>query len=84
MCAGFPRSKLAALVRQFAPGLPASDALARDAALPEAGLTSLAAVKLMLAIEAEYDLAIPDPELTPMNFATLGAIETMIARLRAR
>jgi acyl carrier protein len=76
-------SKLLGLVRQFAAALPETDSAARDAALPDAGLTSLAAVKLMLAIEAEYNLSIPDVELTPGNFATVRAIEAMISRLRA-
>jgi len=45
--------------------LPDIDALARQASLSEAGLTSMGAVRLMLAIEAEFALAIPDAELTP-------------------
>jgi acyl carrier protein len=76
-------AKLLGLVRQFAAGLPEADGAALEVALPDAGLTSLAAVKLMLAIEAEYNLVIPDAELTPENFATIGAIEAMIGRLRA-
>ena len=43
------------------------------ASLPEAGLTSMAAVKLMLAIEAEFGIAIPDADLTPENFADVRA-----------
>ena len=40
-------------------------------------------VKLMLALEAAYDLAIPDADLTPENFRTVSAIEAMVVRLRA-
>ena len=74
---------LLALTRQFAPGLPTSDALARTAPLREAGLTSMAAVRLMLSIEAEFAIAIPDGELTPENFATADSIEALIRRMRA-
>jgi acyl carrier protein len=74
---------LIALARQFAPGLPASDALARSAPLREAGLTSMAAVRLMLSIEAAFAIAIPDAELTPENFATADSIEALIWRMRA-
>ena len=58
-------------------------ALARDADLQEAGLTSMATVKLMLAIEAAYDVAIPDAELTPENFRSIAAIEALLERLKA-
>ncbi len=75
--------KLIGLARQFAAGLPESESAARDAPLRDAGLTSIGAVKLMLAIEAEYNLSIPDAELTPDNFATIRAIEAMIERLLA-
>lgn len=70
------------LVRGFAPGLPSSERDAALAPLPEAGLTSMGTVKLMLALEAAYDLAIPDADLTPENFRTVSAIEAMVVRLR--
>jgi acyl carrier protein len=54
---------LLVLTRQFAPGLPARDALARSASLGEFGLTSMAVVRLMLSIEAAFAIAIPDAEL---------------------
>ena len=74
---------LLVLTRQFAPGLPARDALARSAPLRESGLTSMAAVRLMLSIEAVFAIAIPDGELTPENFATAAFIEALIWRMRA-
>ena len=71
------------LAREFAPALPSDAKLARDADLREAGLTSMATVKLMLAIEAAYDVAIPDAELTPENFRSIAAIAALLERLRA-
>ncbi len=70
------------MVREFAPALPESAERARDADLPSAGLTSVAAVKLMLAIEAAFDIAIPDADLTPENFRSIDAIESLVERLR--
>jgi acyl carrier protein len=69
-------------LRQHAPGLPGRDAEATAASLPEAGLTSMAAVKLMLALEAEFAIAIPDPDLTPENFANFASIVALVERLR--
>jgi acyl carrier protein len=73
---------IAEMARAFAPGLPPDDAAARNANLLDAGLTSMASVKLMLAIEAAYDIAIPDDDLTPENFRSIAAIEALVARLR--
>lgn len=70
------------LVREFAPALPADARRASEAILPDVGLTSVGSVKLMLAIEAAFDIAIPDAELTPENFRTIVAIERLVARLR--
>ncbi|MGD0564815.1 MAG: phosphopantetheine-binding protein [Roseiarcus sp.] len=70
------------MVREFVPGLPSDDAAARGANLQDAGLTSIATVKLMLAIEAAYDVAIPEDDLTPENFRSIAAIEALVARLR--
>ena len=70
------------LVREFASALPADARRASEAILPDVGLTSVGSVKLMLAIEAAFDIAIPDAELTPENFRTIVAIERLVARLR--
>jgi acyl carrier protein len=76
-------SKLDSLAREFAPARPGDPKMARDADLHEAGMTSMATVKLMLAIEAAYDVAIPDAELTPENFRSIASIEALLARLPA-
>ncbi len=46
------------------------------------GLSSLATVSLMLAIEASFDLEIPDEMLTRDNFRTLTALGALVHRLR--
>ncbi len=74
--------RILAMVREFAPALPGDTNRARTVDLPTAGLTSVSAVKLMLAIEAEFDIAIPDADLTPENFGSIAAIEALVDRLR--
>jgi acyl carrier protein len=59
----------------------AGDPLTVD--LKDAGLASVAAVRLMLEVEAAFDVAIPDSELTPQNFATVANIERLVRRLKA-
>jgi acyl carrier protein len=49
--------------------------------LVDAGLTSMDMVNLMLAVEAEFDLMIPQDEITPENFQSAKTLETMIAGL---
>ncbi|MDR3511647.1 MAG: phosphopantetheine-binding protein [Caulobacteraceae bacterium] len=49
--------------------------------LHEAGLTSLDMVNLMLAVEAEFDLEIPQAQMTPENFRSVAAIERLVDRL---
>ena len=50
-----------------------------DDNLREAGLTSLDMVNLMLAIEAEFDIEIPQSAMTPENFDTVAAIESLVS-----
>jgi acyl carrier protein len=73
--------RISEIVRQALPG-EAPRALAADADLFEAGLTSMAMVKLMLAVEVAFDIAIPDADLHPDNFRSTAAIETLVVRLR--
>jgi len=47
--------------------------------LRNAGLTSLDMVNLMLAIEGEFDIEIPQSAMTPDNFDTVAAIENLVS-----
>lgn len=75
--------RVAEIVRQALPGEASRAALALGADLFEAGLTSMAMVKLMLAVEVAFDIAIPDADLNPDNFRSIAAIEALVVRLRA-
>ena len=47
--------------------------------LRETGLTSLDMVNLVLAVEAEFDIEIPQSAMTPENFDTVAAIESLVS-----
>ena len=49
--------------------------------LVDRGMTSMAMVDLMLAVEAEFDVTIPQRELTPANFQTMEALARLLDRL---
>ena len=60
-------------------GGPAQVAL--DQNLRDAGMTSLDMVNLMLAVEGEFDLFIPEAEMTPDNFRSIAAIESLVSHI---
>ena len=70
------------IVRQAMPAQAGLANLAADTDLYDAGLTSMAMVKLMLAVEVAFDVAIPDADLNPDNFRSVAAVEALVARLR--
>jgi acyl carrier protein len=58
-------------------------ALATDADLYQAGMTSHASVNVMLALEDHFDIEFPNRMLTRGIFETIGSIEAAVAELRA-
>ena len=46
--------------------------------LVDVGLTSMDMVNLMLGVEAEFDFAIPQSEITPENFQSVKTLELMV------
>ena len=48
--------------------------------LADIGMTSMDMVNLMLAVEAEFDMTIPQAEITPENFQSPQTIERMVAK----
>jgi acyl carrier protein len=51
--------------------------------LRECGLSSLDLVNLMLAVETEFDVKIPDKDMTPSNFRSVAKIDALIGSLLA-
>jgi acyl carrier protein len=52
-----------------------------DDQLADIGFTSIDMVNLLLAVEAEFDIEIPQLEITPENFGTIAGIQRLVARL---
>jgi acyl carrier protein len=50
-----------------------------ESRLVDVGLTSMDMVNLMLGVEAEFDFAIPQSEITPENFQSVKTLRVMIA-----
>ncbi len=44
-------------------------------------MSSIKMVDLMLSVESEFDLAIPQADINPENFASLASIEALISRM---
>jgi acyl carrier protein len=47
--------------------------------LRDAGLTSLDMVSLVLAIEGEFDIEVPQSAMTAENFDTIAAMENLVS-----
>ena len=75
--------RVAALVRALFTKRGIDRDVARDGDLGESGLSSLDLVNLMLAVEAEFDLNIPEQEMRPANFRSIARIEALISSLRS-
>jgi acyl carrier protein len=48
--------------------------------LSDLGISSLKMVNLMLAVELEFDIAIPQSDITPENFHSVAAMQTLVVR----
>ena len=79
-----PSSKAAVadVVRRILEARAIAQPVLPDADLREAGLTSLDMVSLVLSVESEFGVKIPEREITLANFRSVATIETLIARLR--
>jgi len=78
---GTLREKVANIIQQLLLKRSVSRPVAADDDLREFGLTSLDMVSLMLAVEAEFVVQIPDADMTPANFQSVSRIERMVAKL---
>ncbi len=52
--------------------------------LVDIGLNSTDMVALMLGVEAEFNMILPQPEITPENFKSVRTLESMILKLDPR
>jgi acyl carrier protein len=75
------RQRIAELVRQLLAKRAITRSVGDDDELGDSGLSSLDIVNLMLAVESEFDLSIPERDMRPANFRTIARIEGLVAGL---
>jgi acyl carrier protein len=51
--------------------------------LRKSGLSSLDMVKLVLKLEQDFQLVVPEEAITPQNFSTIAAIDALMSKLVA-
>ena len=77
----FSTDRVVGIVHEILERRDISRRILADDDLREAGLNSLDIVNLMLAVEAEFDLKIPDADMTLRHFRSISAIEALVASL---
>ncbi|MCC6778980.1 MAG: acyl carrier protein [Hyphomicrobiales bacterium] len=75
--------RVATIVREILKRRGTSRAIEADEDLRAAGLSSLDMVNLMLAVESELDLKIPDDAMSLANFRSIAAIDALVGSLTA-
>lgn len=73
--------RVAQLVRQLMARRSIDRLVDNDDVLSECGLSSLDMVNLMLAVETEFDIKIPDRDMTPSNFRSIAQIDKLVSAL---
>ena len=76
-----PLGRIVALVERILERQPGAPPLNTHARLNELGMSSMKMINLMLAIEVEFDLTIPQSDITPDNFDSIASVEALVARL---
>jgi acyl carrier protein len=81
--AGSPHERIVGLVERILERPAGAAPLPVVARLNELGMSSMKMINLMLAIEVEFDLSIPQTEITPENFDSIASVETLVVKLLA-
>ncbi len=77
----FTVRKVAAIVDRIAVQHDVRQEIAVTDSLVDKGMTSMAMVDLMLAVEAEFDVTIPQRDMTPANFQSVECLAQLLKRL---
>ena len=73
--------RVTALVRQLLAKRNLDRPVGSDESLTACGLSSLDMVNLMLAVEGEFAIKIPDRDMKPTNFRSITSIEALVRAL---
>lgn len=80
---GSPHDRILGLVERILERPAGAAPLPVLARLNELGMSSMKMINLMLAIEVEFDVTIPQADITPDNFDSIASVETLVVRLLA-
>jgi acyl carrier protein len=78
-----PHERIVGLVERILERNAGSAPLPLGAHLNELGMSSMKMINLMLAIEVEFDVTIPQSDITPDNFDSIASVEALVVRLLA-
>lgn len=73
--------RVAQLVRRLLVKRAIERPVGPDDDLSASGLSSLDLVNLMLSVETEFDIKIPDRDMTPTNFRSIARIDALVRAL---
>ena len=76
-----PEQKIADVVHQLLQDRSVDREFAFQDNLRDVGLTSLDMTNLVLSVEAEFSIRIPDRAITPANFTSVATIGRLVATL---
>jgi acyl carrier protein len=76
-----PGDRVIDVVRRLLTERSISQPVGSDDDLRGVGLTSLDMVNLMLSVEAEFNLEIPEIHITPANFRSISTISRLVTAL---
>ena len=76
-----PRERVTILIERILERPAGAAPLPTAVRLNELGMSSMKMINLMLAIEVEFDLSIPQPEITPENFESIASVHALVERL---
>lgn len=75
------RIRVTQLVRRIMDKQFIAEPIVRDADLRASGLSSLGLVILMLSVETEFDIKVPERDMTPANFRSIARIVELVHAL---
>jgi acyl carrier protein len=73
--------RITVLVKRILRGRPLRVPASADADLRSAGLSSLDMVNLVLAVESEFGVSVPDADITPAQFRSIASITALVTTL---
>jgi acyl carrier protein len=75
--------RIAGLVQRLLADHSLDRLVGTDDDLRQAGLSSLDMVSLVLSVEEEFDIMVPETGITPANFRSIAAITRLVDSVRA-